>query len=229
MPFRGRARFAAIATGVALLVLPFFLIVSSADVRSAAERVAPGARAPNLLPMPLVSQGWPWTCGGAALMSALLYFGVFDGSESRLDEEMGATPDAGTRVVSIVAEARRFGLSAEARTGLTPAGLAHELARGAVVIVALQAWATAPVADWRTHWEDGHYVVIVGFDSDRVYVMDPSIRTGYGFLPRDQFLERWHDYDLEEDNRRVVYDRLGIVIQGEKGLARYPAEPVPVE
>lgn len=228
MPFRGRARFAAIAGGIALVILPFFFVVSSAGVPSAAGRAARGARAPDLLPVPLVSQAWPWTCGGAALMATLLYFGVFDGPESRIDEEVGATPDGGTPVVNIVAEARRFGLSAEARTGLTADALAHELARGAVVIVALQAWATTPVADWRAHWEDGHYVVIVGFDSDRVYVMDPSIRTGYGYLPRDQFLERWHDYDLQGD-RRVVYDQLGIVIQGEKGLTRYPVEPIPVE
>ena len=134
-------------------------------------------------------------------MATLLYFGVFDGRESRLDEEMGATPDDGTRVVEIVAEARRFGLTADARTGLALADLVRELSHGGVVIVALQAWPTSPVTDWRAHWEDGHYVVVLGLDSDRVYVMDPSIRTGYGYLTRDQFVERWHDYDLQDGRR----------------------------
>ncbi len=161
-------------------------------------------------------------------MATLLYFGVFDGPESQLDQDMGATPESGTRVVNIVAEARRFGLSADPRTGLALADLDRALSHGAVVIVALQAWASSPVANWRTHWEDGHYVVLVGLDTERVYVMDPSIRTGYGYLSRDEFIERWHDYDLEA-GRRVVYDQLGIVIRGEKRIARYPAGPVPVE
>lgn len=228
MRFHPRAKVVSTIAGAALFVLPAFFFFPSADVPSVVERSRHAEPARSLLPVPLVSQAWPWTCGGASLMATLLYFGVFDGPESRLDEEMGATPDNGTRVVNIVAEARRFGLTADARTGLALADLERELSHGVVVIVALQAWPTSPVADWRTHWEDGHYVVVVGLDSDRVYVMDPSIRTGYGYLTRDQFVQRWHDYDVQ-DGRRVVYDQLGIVIRGEKRLSRYPAEPVPVE
>jgi predicted double-glycine peptidase len=225
MRFSRRVKVAATAAGVALLSVPFFV---PSFVSLMAEQALRASRAPELLAVPLVSQARPWTCGAAALMAALLYFGVYDDSELRLDEEMGTTPEGGTRVVSIVAEARRFGLAADARTGLTLADLEREVLRGAVVIVAVQAWATTPVANWRTHWEDGHYVVIVGLDGNRVYVMDPSVRTGYGYLPRAQFLERWHDYD-RQDGGRVDYDRLGIVIRGEKGLDRYPADPTPVE
>ena len=130
----------------------------------------------------------------------------------------------GARVRSIVAVARRFGLQADARTGLSLKDLDREVASGAVVIVALQAWATEQVADWRADWEDGHYVVIVGLSDDRVYVMDPSVRTGYAYLTRDQFLARWHDYDREGE-QRIVWDRLGIVIRGGARLGRYPAEP----
>ena len=52
-------------------------------------------------------------------MAALLYFGVYDDPESTLDAELGVTPEEGTRVDSIVAEARRYGLQADARVGLT--------------------------------------------------------------------------------------------------------------
>jgi predicted double-glycine peptidase len=188
------------------------------------ERAIRASLAPRLVPVPLISQSSPWTCGPAALMAALVYFGVFDDTESRLDAELGATPEQGTRVSDIVASARRFGLSADAETGLTLEGLSRELASGAVVIVALQAWASRAVTDWRSDWEDGHYVVVVGITSDRVYVMDPSVRTGYAYLPRAQFLDRWHDYDVEGD-RTVIWNQLGIVIRGGAGLERYPAEP----
>jgi predicted double-glycine peptidase len=183
---------------------------------------------PPLLPIPLVSQARPWSCGAAALMAALLYFGVYDDPESILDAELGVTPEEGTRVESIVAEARRYGLQADARVGLTFDDLERGLSRGDVVIVAVQAWSTTAVTDWRTNWEDGHYVVLVGLSRDRVYVMDPSVRTGYGYLTRDQFLARWHDYDLE-GGHRTIFDRLGIVLRGGARLAHYPAEPTPVE
>ncbi len=183
---------------------------------------------PPLLAVPLVSQSRPWSCGAAALMAALLYFRVYDDPESLLDTELGVTPEAGTRVDSIVAEARRYGLQAEARVGLGFDDLERSLSRGDAVIVAVQAWASQPVADWRADWEDGHYVVVVGLSRDRVYVMDPSVRTGYAYLPRDQFLARWHDYDLDH-GQRTTFDRLGIVLRGDSHLARYPAEPTPVE
>ena len=71
-------------------------------------------------------------------------------------------------------------------------------------------------------------MVVVGVTGDRVYVMDPSVRTGYAYLPRDQFVDRWHDYD-QQGVETVVWDRLGIVIGGGAGLSRYPAEPTPIE
>jgi len=193
-----------------------------------AVRALGASRSPRLVPVPLISQSYPWTCGGAALMAALVYFGLFDETESRLDAELGATPEAGTSVRQIVAAARRFGLHADARTDLTLDDVNRELAAGAVVIAAIQAWPAAPVTDWRANWEDGHYVVVVGISEDRVYVMDPSVRTGYAYLTRAQFLDRWHDYDVE-GGRRVVWNRLGIVLRGNPRLPRYPAEPTAVQ
>ena len=183
------------------------------------------SRSPRLVPVPLISQSSPWTCGPAALMAVLVYFGVFDDAESVLDEELGATPEEGTPVASIVAVARRHGLTAEARTDLTLDDLDGALSRGRAVIVALQAWPDAPVTDWRSRWEDGHYVVVVGLTGERVYVMDPSVRTGYAYLPRGQFLDRWHDYDRQAD-QTVVWNRLGIVIGGSGGSATIrPSRP----
>jgi predicted double-glycine peptidase len=206
------------------LVTVALLASISGEVASAQ---APGDP-PHLLPVPLISQSSSWTCGSAALMAALVYFGVFDEPQSRLDVELAATPQDGTRVRNIVAVARRFGLRAAARTDLSLDDLARELRTGGVVIVALQAWAGRQVPDWRADWEDGHYVVVVGVTTDRVYVMDPSVRTGYAYLARDQFLDRWHDYD-QDGGRREIWNRLGIVLRGGAGLSHYPAEPTRVE
>ena len=201
---------------------------SSATVTPAANPAATATATARLAPVPLISQAHPWSCGAAALMAVLVYYGVFDEPESRLDAELGVTPDDGTSVARIVAEARRFGLEAEARTGMAIEDLGRELAGGALIIAAVQAWATEPVTDWRARWEDGHYVVVVGVSDDRVYVMDPSVRTGYAYLRRDEWMARWHDYDRDGE-RRVVWDRLGIVVRGTTPLRRYPGEPTPIQ
>jgi predicted double-glycine peptidase len=216
-----------VAVGGVTITLALGLVVL-AGAMVPAQRDAGGALPPGLVPVPLVSQARPWTCGAAALMATLIYFGVFDESESRLDTELGATPEEGTRVDAIVAEARHFGLEAQARTGLSFDDLARELARGSVVIVALQAWAAGRVSNWWTNWEDGHYIVIVGLTGDRVYAMDPSVRTGYGYLTREQFQQRWHDYEVE-GKHRAIYDHLGIVVRGERRMARYPGAPVEIQ
>jgi predicted double-glycine peptidase len=187
------------------------------------------AREPRLLPVPLVSQATPWTCGAAALMAALLYFGVFDEPESRLDTELGATPEQGVPPQRIAQEARAFGLTADVRAGMTLDELAAEVGRGSLVIVAIQAWPARPTTDPAAGWEDGHYVVVVGVDESRVYFMDPSVRTGYAYLSRAELVRRWHDYDMVE-GRRQAYQRLGIVLRGRQpALRRYPAEPTPIE
>jgi predicted double-glycine peptidase len=183
---------------------------------------------PRLLPVPLISQARPWSCGAAALMATLVYFDVYDESESVLDVDLHVSPEDGTKVASIVDEARRFGLKAAARTEMTLDDLGRELARGAVVIAAIQAWPAHRIADWRTDWEDGHYVVVVGLSNDRVYLMDPSVRTGYAYLDRKEFVARWHDYDVDGD-KRVVWNKLGIVVEGGTPIRRYPAEPTRIE
>ncbi|HVV16453.1 MAG TPA: cysteine peptidase family C39 domain-containing protein [Polyangia bacterium] len=206
-------------------LVAFTVLLSATAVAGQAAREPARAK---LLPVPLISQAHPWSCGAAALMAALVYFGVFDEAESKLDEELGVDPEQGTRVTSIVAEARHFGVAAEARTGMTLDDLGRELARGSVVIVAIQAWPAVKIRDWRASWEDGHYVVVVGLSRDRVFVMDPSVRTGYAYLRRNDFIARWHDYDLA-GGHKVVWDQLGIVIRGTTPLRRYPAAPAPVE
>jgi predicted double-glycine peptidase len=204
------------------------LAVAFAGTLALTSRAAGTGGRPHLLPVPLISQATPWTCGAASLMAALVYFGVFDEPESRLDAELGATPEDGVAPERIAAEARRFGLAADVKTDLTLADLADELWRGSLVIVALQAWPSEPGADAERGWENGHYVVVVGLDAARVYAMDPSVRTGYAYLSRDAFMRRWHDYDVV-DGRRHDYERLGIVLRGPRAMPRYPAEPTPIE
>ena len=209
------------------------LVLVLASALSCARGTAVSAGDPGVVkaPVPIISQASSHSCGAAALMAALVYFGVFDGPESELHGPLAVTPEQGTHPERIVAVARERGLTADMRTGLTLADVERALAQGAVVILAIQAWPEPSHRDagaWEARWEDGHYVVAVGLDDRNVYVMDPSVRGSYGFIPRDELLRRWHDFEIA-GGRRVEYDRLGIVLRGKPALRRFPEAPVRVE
>jgi hypothetical protein len=103
------------------------------------------------------------------------------------------------------------------------------LARGDTVILDLQAWHD-PLREviekgWKEIWDDGHYVVLIAMDERFAYFMDPSTETGYVYVPLDELMDRWHDY---EDRHGFVqrYYRLGLTIRGKKGRPAYPGRLV---
>lgn len=207
------------------------LMIASALACARGTAVSGGDPGVVKAPVPIISQASSHSCGAAALMAALIYFGVFDGPESELHAPLAVTPEEGTHPDRIVAVARERGLTADKRTGLTLADVEQALAQGAVVILAIQAWPEQAHRDagaWESKWEDGHYVVAVGLDDRNLYVMDPSVRGSYGFIPRAELLRRWHDFEIV-GGRRVEYDRLGIVLRGTPAFRRFPEAPVRVE
>ena len=189
---------------------------------SAAE-TAPSLPARHLN-VPNVRQATGYSCGAAALMAALTYWGVYDGGEARLAGLLGTDPENGTPVTALLDVARRFEVEAEGREAMTTADLRAALAKGDTVILDIQAWAGekgAPLrgAQWRERWEDGHYVVLIAMDEANAYFMDPSVLPGYGWLPLDELPERWRDYDGKGRSVRR-YRNFGLIIRGKK-----PADP----
>jgi hypothetical protein len=52
--------------------------------------------------------------------------------------------------------------------------------RGTPPMVCLQAWSEdSDGLTWRERWEDGHYVVVIGYDNENLYFMDPSTLSLY--------------------------------------------------
>jgi hypothetical protein len=143
-------------------------------------------------------------------LSVLFYWRVYDGNESSLYEALEVTPKDGCEPDKIAALAIVNGLQAVVLDHQTIGDLEAALGRGDTVILALQAWVDRPV-DWKETWVDGHYVVLAGMDYDKLYFMDPSIPGQYGYLPKAEFLERWHDID----NDNVPQEQLAIYIHGD--------------
>ncbi len=206
-----------------LVPLPFVKDAPVALPASPSAQAAPATDAPGPPPLPHpflaavpdVRQSTGYTCGAAALQAVLAYWG-FPEREDRLVARLGSTPDAGTRPDAIVRVAGEYGLSAELREGLALADLEAALAAGTTVIVDLQAWRDREDLPWTEIWDDGHYVVLLGMDADRLYFEDPSLLGARGTIPRAEFVDRWHDYEgeppLDASDRKYV--RMAIFIRG---------------
>ncbi|MBI3299670.1 MAG: C39 family peptidase [Elusimicrobia bacterium] len=189
----------------------------------AGHRVGAGLPAGSL-PVPLVRQATPYSCGAAAMSSVLRYWKVFDGGERSLYERLQTTEEDGTDPRSMVKVARELGLKAELAENLTVDDLRRHLAEGQTVILDVQAWADddPTPGDYSDNWEDGHYVVLVGLDETKAYVMDPSIHGGYGWIPLDELPGRWHDYE-DRDGTLWRYHGLGVAVSGADRLRSAPA------
>jgi predicted double-glycine peptidase len=188
---------------------------------------APAPRLPaSALPVPIVRQAAPYSCGAAALLAALQYWNVYDGGEAALYPIIGTTEENGTPPDRIVAGAAHFGLTAYLAENLTVEDLSWALERGDTVVLDFQAWrAEGSTKPWTAEWEDGHYAVLVGLDEHHAYFMDPSSPAAYAYIPLPELADRWHDY---EDRLGLVWRtrRLGVFIRGRKPLRRYPGELV---
>ncbi|MDD1647049.1 MAG: cysteine peptidase family C39 domain-containing protein [Methanomicrobiales archaeon] len=161
-------------------------------------------------------QATEYSCGASALQAVLSYWGK-DVDEEDLMKILGTNPEVGTYPEDIVRAARSLGFEAEVKENLTVDDVEKSTATGVPVIVLGQAWRSQKdsglyAAD---DWADGHYVVALAVDKDYVYLEDPFLRMGKGFLPRDKFEELWHNV-MGGDLSKPKQMHVGIFIRGKK-------------
>lgn len=59
-----------------------------------------------------------------------------------------------------------------------------------------------------------------------VSVLDRRRAEGYGYIPKHEFMDRWHDYDVHNGVRHHYH--LAVFIHGSKSLSRFPASVIKV-
>jgi predicted double-glycine peptidase len=170
-----------------------------------------------LFSVPDVRQSTNYSCGATAFQAVLNYWGGEDLREGVLLDKLNATLQRGTSPDDIVRVARDMGFEAELREDLTLEDLEASINAAVPVIVMAQAWRDEETS-WADDWEDGHYMVVIGLDEKNIYFEDPSLLGSRGYIPRQEFVERWHDYryELPTYNTTRKYISAGIFIQGEK-------------
>jgi predicted double-glycine peptidase len=151
----------------------------------------------ELIQVPLTRQATDYTCGTAALQSMLGFHGE-DFNESELAKLLKTNEQEGTDYNEIVAVAKQKGYTVKVYKEMKLNDLKKLLDKKIPVLCLIQAWAEKKV-DYKNDWNDGHYVVAIGYDKHKIYFMDPSTLGNYTFIDQKSFLNRWHDKNSKEE------------------------------
>jgi len=178
---------------------------------------------PKLLPVPIVRQATPYSCGAAALQAALLYWQISTDGEEALHAPLQTDKENGTHPRSILKLAQNLGLKADLKNQTSIKEIEDAIDRKEPVIVDYQAWGGAETKDYTDIWDSGHYGVVVGYDKTHLFLMDPLLPSSYGKLERQDFERRWHDVETRF-GKFEYFIRSAIFISGNESLKSFPAE-----
>lgn len=166
-----------------------------------------------------------YSCGACALQAVLSYWGK-DVDEEDLIKLLHTTSEEGTYPEDIVRGARALGFEAEAKDKLTLDEVEKFTATGHPMIALGQVWRSEKNSPGAASedWDDGHYIVVLGVDKDYVYFQDPYARMSKAFVPREMFMEHWHQVMGGDQKKNPKLMQLGIFIRGKQAAARQASE-----
>ena len=162
----------------------------------------------NTIKLPDLIQTYIWDCGPKALQAVFAYFGIHAREEDIM--EVAGTTETGTPISGFKKAVKKYGLNCKAGK-MTVEKVKNYIDRGIPVILLLQAWTIKDNVDWRKNWDDGHYVVAVGYTARKIIFEDPWVLSR-SYLTYEELGERWHD----RIGKRRYYN-FGMAIYGKKG------------
>jgi predicted double-glycine peptidase len=178
---------------------------------------------------PVVAQEKDHTCGTACVKAYLLFNKIKSFSEEKIAKLLHSNPKWGTSYKDIVSFFDNNDFQPIVRHKLSIKDLFKILDSKRPLLICLQAWADGKNPNYKDKWDDGHYVVVVGYDTTNVYFMDPyaapgspSLENKYAYIPTHEFMDRWHDWDGPDDQ---VLDHFGIMVLN-LGNINPPTKPI---
>lgn len=162
----------------------------------------------KLLNFPAFKQTFDYDCGAKVTEAILDYYGI-DMLECDIMKKEGTNCKKGTDLEGILRLMKHHGLDYKYEK-MTMEKVKEFIDLGAPVIMIVQAWTNRKKVDWEKDWSDGHYVIAIGYDDEKLYFEDPYIilRT---FLPFRELNERWHFLDGPDGSRHF---NMGIAVFG---------------
>ena len=208
-------KFMVLITVVILLVLPLGIYSTVLEENNITQNNT------TLLNVPDVVQPNNYSGGPTALQAVLAYYGT-DISVTELIN-MTNTTENGTTPDNIALAAQNSGFTAEVKENLTLQDLQNNINQGTPIIVLCQAGKDNTALNWTEDYENGQYLVVVGMDSQNVYFEDPTLLGSKGYIPLQEFLERWHDlYINPQTGNNTTVNHLGIIITGGQPVSFAP-------
>ena len=163
----------------------------------------------KILDFPEIKQTFKYDCGANALESIFSFYGL-DILEEEIIKIAKTVDKTGTPILGMLKSNRHFGFKANIKY-LEINDLKKLINKKMPVILRIQAWSGKKDNDWKNDWSHGHYVVVIGYDKNKIYFEDPwSIKRT--FLTFEELKHRWHDVDI--DGKK--YCNCGIVFTGKK-------------
>lgn len=147
-------------------------------------------------------------CGAACVQGIIAYYGQ-DLNEIKLLKKLKTNKSDGTGSDHIIKFFENKGYKVEARS-MDIEDLISFIKKKIPVIVLAQAWKNSKVRYRRTK-ASGHYLIVIGYDDKNLYFKDHAM-FGKGYIPRKEFLKRWH----AEDRKNEILTRYGIAVWGKK-------------
>jgi predicted double-glycine peptidase len=160
--------------------------------------------------VPHVKQSTPYSCGPACATIILKYYG-YKAREKAMIKRLKADPEEGIRPEVLVKFFRDKKFKIKQKHNMDMSELEKLLDKGWPVIVAYQDHSES-ATNYHTSWDHGHYAVIMGYDSERIYMVDPSSLKKKKGLLKEDFVGRWRDITTKGDQ----YHAWGMAIGAKK-------------
>jgi predicted double-glycine peptidase len=170
-----------------------------------------GIKGSKVLDFPELRQTYSYDCGVSAAQSVLTYYGYTEDEEALFKKVKPTNPELkeyGVKTKDLVKLFKDRNLSAEIVKGLSAKDLPKYIEANIPVIILIQAYGNKKT--YATSFKDGHYVVAIGYDRDRIIFEDPSSYTR-NFLTFKEVDERWHAID---DNNKPDMVSVAIPVKG---------------
>jgi len=168
----------------------------------------------KILNFPRISQSYTYDCGAASFQLVMTYYGIYKREEEFL-KILKTVPvekfNNGTKLSNIKKASEYYGFNCDIKNNLTPQDLCKYIDKDIPVIVLLQAWRLKEEEDWSKSYDNGHYVVAIGYTEDKIIFEDPYSFTR-DYLTFDELKERWHAVD---DNGKPSSKSVSVIIYGE--------------
>ncbi len=185
----------------------------------------------KLIEFPEFRQAYVYDCGASVFQCILAFFGIDEREEVLLDL-LDVSEDDGTSIDNIKRVAKEeYEIETKELKDLTIDLLKKLLDRDVPVLMLVQAWSDEEKEDideWEDEWEEGHYVIAVGYTDKEIIFEDPSsvVRT---YVPFNELDKRWHDVDVTPSGKEKILDHWGMIFSKDTDYEYDPMNAVKMD